>query len=52
MLNRYNVKLTLITEMLGTVGKDPGVYAKYIAAKKAEMAWFGMNYRSDGVDND
>lgn len=32
-IEKYHVKITLITPMLGTVPKDPNVYTSYIASK-------------------
>lgn len=34
-MDKYNVKLTFIQDILGTITKDPLVYEKYIASKAA-----------------
>jgi hypothetical protein len=36
-LTKYRVKLILLSELLGTVGKDKEVYSSYIAGKKADL---------------
>lgn len=42
MLQRYKVEVTLVSPMLGTVGKDPDVYTNYVAAKKLQLEGEGL----------
>lgn len=37
-VKKYQIKLTLTNEMLGTVGKDQEIYTTYIAAKNSDLS--------------